>query len=110
VAWAEISQHVCVSTVFLGIDYNFAQSGPPILWETMTFRNGEGIEMRRYASRQAALAGHAQMVKEARRRWRWRWVLDPWEWLELRWRRAAWWIQLQARRVRKWGAKWQIFG
>jgi hypothetical protein len=29
---------VWISTVFLGIDHNFSGEGPPILWETMTFR------------------------------------------------------------------------
>jgi hypothetical protein len=29
-----------VSTVFLGLDHNFSGEGPPILWETMVF--GEG--------------------------------------------------------------------
>lgn len=28
-----------VSTVFLGIDHNFGETGPPILWETMVFSN-----------------------------------------------------------------------
>jgi hypothetical protein len=31
-----------VSTVFLGTDYNFAMQGPPILFETMIFCDGEG--------------------------------------------------------------------
>ena len=29
---------VWVSTVFLGLDHDFTGKGPPILWETMTFR------------------------------------------------------------------------
>lgn len=28
---------VTVSTVFLGIDHNFVDEGPPLLWETMVF-------------------------------------------------------------------------
>ena len=27
-----------ISTVFLGLDYNFSPSGPPVLFETMIFR------------------------------------------------------------------------
>jgi len=27
-----------ISTVFLGLDHNYAEEGPPILWETMVFR------------------------------------------------------------------------
>ena len=29
---------VWISTVFLGLDHSFHPDGPPILWETMTFR------------------------------------------------------------------------
>lgn len=29
--------HLSVSTVFLGIDHNFSQEGPPLLFETMVF-------------------------------------------------------------------------
>jgi hypothetical protein len=29
-----------VSTVFLGLDHNFSQQGPPLLFETMTFLTG----------------------------------------------------------------------
>ena len=29
-----------VSTVFLGLDHNFSQVGPPLLFETMIFRDG----------------------------------------------------------------------
>lgn len=93
-ARTEISPQLFVSTVFLGLDHNFGQTGPPILWETMVFRNrGNGREEQdtwRYSSRAAALAGHAAAVKHWRRRWGWRWILDPWEWLTLRWMRVYW--------------------
>jgi len=60
-----------VSTVFLGLDYNWEPSGPPILWETMVFlkdhegiRYGEDIDMDRCSgSREQALAMHAAMVE-----------------------------------------------
>lgn len=29
-----------ISTVFLGIDHNFGGQGPPVLWETMVFGDG----------------------------------------------------------------------
>lgn len=29
--------HIWVSTVFLGIDHNFSNEGPPLLFETMVF-------------------------------------------------------------------------
>jgi hypothetical protein len=55
-----------VSTVFLGIDHSF-HGGPPVLWETMIFdkeRNTafDGYQ-KRYTSRAAALAGHAEAVR-----------------------------------------------
>lgn len=36
--WVE---NVRISTVFLGLDHNFGDEGPPILWETMTFSNNQ---------------------------------------------------------------------
>lgn len=55
-----------VSTVFLGIDHNFG-SGPPILWESLAFDKEHGSmdgTMRRYETREEALAGHEALVKE----------------------------------------------
>ena len=50
-----------VSTVFLGLDHA-ADDGPPQLWESAIITDG-GIEVvRRYRSREAALAGHAELV------------------------------------------------
>jgi hypothetical protein len=37
VALDDVGKHVCVSTVFLGTNHNFAREGPPILFETMIF-------------------------------------------------------------------------
>lgn len=55
-----------VSTVFLVLDHRMG-GGPPILWETMVFHGGtrgwgDGRECWRYASREAALAGHRRVV------------------------------------------------
>lgn len=60
-----------VSTVFLGIDHNFGDQGPPILWETLIFGgvlDGDGA---RYTSHEDALAGHSRMVErvKASRSW-----------------------------------------
>ena len=54
---------IMISTVFLGLDHNWAPIGPPILWETMAF----GIDMQefgtaRYASLEEARSGHAEIV------------------------------------------------
>lgn len=54
---------ILVSTVFLGMDHNFWGEGPPILFETMVFRDGHGDEQRRYATWQEAYDGHYEMVK-----------------------------------------------
>jgi hypothetical protein len=50
---------VVVSTVFLGLDHNFAAAGPPVLWETMIFGGVFDLSQQRYTSAIAALRGHA---------------------------------------------------
>ena len=60
---------VLVSTVFLGIDHNFSEEGPPILFETMVFGMLEDDEMAesycwRYSSWDDAETGHAMAVKK----------------------------------------------
>lgn len=56
-----------VSTVFLGLDYNYSPTGPPVLWETMVFQKknpGHDIEMDRCSgSREQAEAMHQKMVE-----------------------------------------------
>jgi hypothetical protein len=56
---------VNVSTVFLGIDRAVGE-GPPPLWETMIFGGPHDGYQERFASRDAALAGHAKAVLVAR--------------------------------------------
>lgn len=51
-----------VSTVFLGIDYNFLGEGDPILFETMTF-GAQHEHMERYRTKAEALEGHARILK-----------------------------------------------
>jgi hypothetical protein len=68
-----------VSTVFLGINHRFGQDGPPLLFETMVFRDvpdtskfgdGQGWsddgDMDRYSTWDEALAGHERMVAKYR--------------------------------------------
>jgi hypothetical protein len=64
-----------VSTIFLGLDqgyFSFFGSAPdpltykPLVWETMVFGGKLDREQRRYRSREEALAGHAQLVKECK--------------------------------------------
>ena len=55
-----------VSTVFLGLDHNHSLEGPPILWETMVFRDGSfrGLIVDRCSgSREQAEAMHDKMVE-----------------------------------------------
>lgn len=53
-----------ISTIFLGIDHNFGDGGPPILWETMSFGAKLHQHQRRCAgSKEQAEAMHEEMVK-----------------------------------------------
>lgn len=52
-----------VSTVWLGVNYNHTLDGPPIIFETMVFGDGDGDQyMQRYATEEEARAGHAETV------------------------------------------------
>ena len=53
---------VKVSTVFLGMDHNFDETGPPLLWETMVFGGPLDQEQRQYTTREQAVAGHYEVV------------------------------------------------
>lgn len=54
-----------VSTVWLGLDYSFG-NGPPVIFETMVFAEGESGERdsMRYSTRQQAKDGHVLMTVE----------------------------------------------
>ncbi len=52
-----------ISTVFLGLDYNFHQDGPPILFETMVFGGPMDEEMDRYSTWEEAEQGHNETVR-----------------------------------------------
>ena len=58
-----------ISTVWLGIDYQFGQ-GNPLFFETMAFDEDRAdwsdVYMNRYSNEVAALAGHDQAVAMAR--------------------------------------------
>lgn len=69
-----------VSTVFIGINYNWNPDGPPLIFESMAFLQpkrcdiravmpdspliGDGEMQWRYSTRDQALAGHIAMVAE----------------------------------------------
>ena len=57
---------VMVSTVFLGLNHNFDVTGPPLLWETMIFGGAHDQFCARYASVEAAKAGHESACRMVR--------------------------------------------
>lgn len=62
-----IDDEVEVSSIWLGLNYNFGVEGPPLIWETMIFYANEGdSEQWRYPSRQAALDHHEEIVRQLR--------------------------------------------
>jgi hypothetical protein len=66
-AYTEIPDGM-VSTVFLGLDHAWGE-GPPLLFETLPFINGDGKDeyMRRYSTYAEAMAGHQEVVAEVLR-------------------------------------------
>lgn len=61
---------VTVSTVFLGLNHQWWEDGPPILWETMILGGIHNGYQARYTSREEALVGHqeaCQLVRQTRR-------------------------------------------
>lgn len=50
-----------ISTVFLGLNHNFSSAGEPILFETMTFIEGQGEWQERCATYDQAEAMHQAM-------------------------------------------------
>lgn len=61
VALTDFGDRAQVSTVLLVVDTNWLQSGPPLIFETMTFVDGHGdLSCERTSTRSAALAMHDQ--------------------------------------------------
>jgi hypothetical protein len=76
-------EEICVSTVFLGIDHNFFEYGPPILYETTIFGGDHNEDMWRYSTRADALHGHEVAVAHAKNQ-----EYGPREWSP-RWKKVA---------------------
>jgi hypothetical protein len=62
-----------VSTIFLALDFSFVpMTDPltyePVLWETIVFAGDSPIAQRRYASREAAISGHQEFVREVEKK------------------------------------------
>lgn len=53
-----------VSTVFLALDHNYADHGPPVLFETMVFEDDKHSDLacERYSTWDQAMTGHKRMV------------------------------------------------
>lgn len=54
-----------VSTVWLGADHNFTNTGPPLIYETMIFPSMENLldeYCERYPTRADAVAGHKRVM------------------------------------------------
>lgn len=81
----QFGHSVDVSTVFLGLDHNWG-GGPPLLFETMIFTDGEGGYCRRYSAWEEAEAGHWETVRmlDWHKKEFWQAKLDDlrsfWEW------------------------------
>jgi hypothetical protein len=62
--YASDGTEICISTVFLGIDHNYSGKDLPVLWETMIFWEGNGLDgwQQRYTGDKAARAGHKKAV------------------------------------------------
>lgn len=56
--------NIWISTVFLGVDYDFHEKGVPLTFETMVFTNTRPTQTRRYATWEQAEAGHAEIVAQ----------------------------------------------
>lgn len=56
-----------ISTVFLGVNYNISGEGPPLLFETMIFANGEDEidhQVKRTSTYEEAETAHREMCEE----------------------------------------------
>lgn len=60
-----VSEKVWVSTVFLGLDHNFWDDGPPVLFETRIFGGAHDQYQRRCCTWDEAVAMHAAAVELA---------------------------------------------
>ena len=66
VACTGVGPGVQVSTVWLGLDHSFRFDGPPLIFETLIFGGTLDGEQWWWPNRDAALAGHDQIVAEVR--------------------------------------------
>lgn len=60
--YTDINEDIYVSTVFLVIDHNFGDRGPPVLFETMIFGGEHDGTQYRYTNVEDAKKGHKKAV------------------------------------------------
>ena len=74
--WRGVRRHIIrntdllggeVSTIFLGINHNYAEPSDPILFETMVFGGDLDGTQERYRTYEEAIAGHAEMIEKVER-------------------------------------------
>lgn len=51
-----------ISTSWLGVNYNWFNDGPPLLFETMIFDGNKTVSVIRYATWQEAIDGHKDAI------------------------------------------------
>lgn len=89
-----------VSTVFLGMDHNFFDEGPPLIFESMIFHGPHDEDQARYSTYDEAIKGHEAMVAMLKRETSlWRRELAP---------LLRWWMPLFKHyllRYRMWNIK-----
>ena len=58
-----------ISTVWLGLDYNFG-IGSPFIFETMVFKDDSWMDLdcKRYSTEEEAIKGHKMLVKKWRKK------------------------------------------
>lgn len=56
-----------VSTVWLGLDHNYSDQGPPLIFETMVFGGTLDGEQDRYVTLEQAHAGHEMWVEKCKK-------------------------------------------
>jgi len=63
IAKTELDGGVMVSTIWLGMNHQYNEGGPPIIFETIIFEGEHDQEMWRYSTFEEALADHHRIVQ-----------------------------------------------
>lgn len=63
-----VMESLLISTVFLGIDHNWSDEGPPLLYETLVFGGPMDRHMERTSTWAEAEQTHERVCREVRQR------------------------------------------